>query len=78
MQNTRSRSFLGFNFFIFFNRFSIFLWHFLRLLGCKRMVKSHFTGNVLEQGEIKKTQFPKDGVRRVDQLYYQGGENQRR
>ena len=41
----RSRSFLGVKF-LFVNQFSKFLWHFLRLLECKRTIKSHFAGIV--------------------------------
>ena len=39
------------------HRFSNFLCHFLRLLGCLRIVKLHFAGRVLGQGDMKKAVF---------------------
>ena len=54
--NTRSRSLLGVKF-LFVNRFSHFLWHFLRLLECKRMTISYLYVGVLEQGEKQKGGF---------------------
>ena len=34
-----------------------FLWHFLRLLGCRRIVKFHFAGGVSGQGVMQKDSF---------------------
>ena len=50
---TRSRSFLGVKF-LFINQFSKSLWHFLRLLECKRMTISYLYVGVLEQGDMQK------------------------
>ena len=52
MKNTRSKSFLGIKF-LFLNRFSKFLWHFLGLLECKRMTISDLFVGVLEQGDMQ-------------------------
>ena len=49
-------SFLGVKF-LFMNRFSKFLWHFLRLLECKRMTISYLYEGVKEQGDIQKGGF---------------------
>ena len=40
--------------FLFVNRFSKILWHFLRLLGCKRIVRLHFAGGVSGQCDLQK------------------------
>ena len=40
--------------FLIVNRFLKFLWHFLRLLECKGMVRSHFARSVSEQGDMEK------------------------
>ena len=42
---------------LFVDRFSKFLWQFLRLLGNKRMTRSHFAGGVLEQVGVQKGSF---------------------
>ena len=39
------------------NRFSKNLWHFLRLLACKRMTISYLYVGVLEQGDMQKDCF---------------------
>ena len=31
-----------------------FLWHYFGLLGCKRMIRSHFSGGVSEQDDMQK------------------------
>ena len=36
------------------NPFSKFLWHFLRILECKRMTISYLYVGVLEQGDMQK------------------------
>ena len=41
--------------------------HLLRLLGFKKMIKSHFAVSVSEQGDVQKGKFPKDCVRTVIQ-----------
>ena len=41
----------------FVNRFSKFLRRFLRLLECKRMIRSNSVGAVLEQGNMQKGSF---------------------
>ena len=51
IQNTWSRSFLGVKF-VFVNQFSKLLWHFLRLLACKWMIRSHLAGSISEQDDI--------------------------
>ena len=43
--------------FLFVNRFSKFLWHFSRLLGCIRVLRSHFAGGFSEQGDMQKGSF---------------------
>ena len=54
MQNTWSRSFLVV-IFLSLNRFSKFLWHFLRVLECKRIIRSRFAIYVSEQGDLEKS-----------------------
>ena len=39
------------------NSYSNFLWHFLRLLECKRMTISYLYVGVLEQGDMQKGGF---------------------
>ena len=39
------------------NFFYLSTWHFLRLLGCKRKIRSHFAGVVSEQVDMKKGSF---------------------
>ena len=56
MLNTRSRSFLDVKF-LLVNGFPIFLWHFLRLLKCKRVTKSYVYVCVLEHGDMQKGGF---------------------
>ena len=51
-----TRLFLAVNV-LFVNRFSKFLWHFLRLLGCKRIIQSYFAGGVSEHGDMQKGSF---------------------
>ena len=47
----------GHTFFLFVNRFSKFLRHFLGLLGCKKITRSYFVGGVSEQDEMQKGSF---------------------
>ena len=42
---------------LFVDRFLKKLWHFLRLLGNKRMIRSHFAGCVSEQVDVQKGSF---------------------
>ena len=56
VEKPRSILYLAINF-LFVNRFPKFLWHFLRLLACKRLIKSHFAGGTLEQGDMQKGSF---------------------
>ena len=55
-QSALSRSFLGVKS-LPVNRFSKFLWHFLRLLEYKSMIRSHFAGGVSEQDDMQKGSF---------------------
>ena len=59
--------FLAFKF-LFVNRLSKFFRLFLEL---KKMLHSHFAGDVSVQGNMQKRQFPKDGVRREAWKYTQ-------
>ena len=45
--------------FLFMNRFSKFLWHFVRLLEFKRMTISYLYVDVIEQADIQKGGFQK-------------------
>ena len=42
---------------LFVDSFSKFLWQFLRRLGNKRMIRSHFAGGVSEQVNVQKGSF---------------------
>ena len=42
---------------LFVDRFSKFLWQFLKLLGNKRMIRLHFAGGVSEQVDVQKGSF---------------------
>ena len=56
MERPWSRLFFGSKMFIFQQIFN-FLWHFLRLLGNKRMIRSHLAGGVSEQVDVQKGSF---------------------
>ena len=64
MQNAYTKRFLGI-IIVLVNRFSNFLWHFLRLMTCKKMAWSYFSCGVSEKVRFRKMQFLKDGVQTV-------------
>ena len=62
---------------LFVNRFSKFLWHFLRHMECKRMT-NHISELVFKNMVIRKRQFPNDGVSRVDLFHKFDNQNHTR